>query len=79
MDEKQWVENWKRVGPILEKIEAEELRSKTNHEAIQRLMPMIDWHIAHAAPTTTSGLIEQQRLFQKLRRQPQTKREMQED
>ena len=25
-DMKQWVDNWKRVGPILEQIKAEELR-----------------------------------------------------
>jgi hypothetical protein len=69
MDEKNWVENWKRVGPILEKIEAEELRTKDNAEMIQRLIPMLDWCIKRATPRTTSGLVEQQRLFRKLNNQ----------
>jgi len=68
MDEKHWVENWKRVSPILEKIETKELRTKDNTETIRRLIPMIDWCIKRAVPRTTSGLIEQQRLFQKLRK-----------
>jgi len=75
MDTKQWVENWRRVGPILEQIEADELRARDNVEAIQRLIPMIDWCIRRSVPRTASGLLEQQRLFQKLRQQ----QEKQED
>ena len=36
MDMKQWVENWKRVGPILEQIKAEELRTPDYHERLYR-------------------------------------------
>ena len=71
MDEKSWVENWKRVGPILEKIEAEELRTKDQKEAIKRILPMIDWCCQRATPKTTSGLVEQQRYFKKWREQQQ--------
>ena len=69
MNEKHWVENWKRVGPILEKIEAEELRAKNQKEAIRRMLPMIDWCCQRVTPKATSGLVEQQRYFQKWRKQ----------
>ena len=69
MNEKRWVENWKRVGPILAKIEADELRAKNQAEAIKRILPMIDWCCQRATPKTTSGLVEQQRYFKKWREQ----------
>ena len=69
MDAKQWVDNWKRVGPILEQIEAEELRAPDYHERLKNLLPMIHWVCDHAEPTTTSGLVEQQRWFMKMREQ----------
>jgi len=64
---KQWVENWKRVGPILEKIKAEELRNPDYHKELEGLLPMCDLACAHAEPSKTSGLVEQQRLFAKMR------------
>jgi hypothetical protein len=75
MDEKKWVENWKRVGPILEKIEAEELRAKDQAESIRRILPMIDWCCQNATPKTTSGLVEQQRYFTMWRQQHQEQEE----
>ena len=69
IDAKQWVENWKRVGPILEQIKAEELRAPDYHEKLERLLPMCDLACTQAEPRKTSGLVEQQRLFMKLREQ----------
>ncbi|MDR3233998.1 MAG: hypothetical protein LBT46_10120 [Planctomycetaceae bacterium] len=62
---KQWVDNWKRVGPILEQIEAEELRALDAQEAIQRIISLCDWCCERAEPTKTSGLVEQQWIFAK--------------
>ena len=71
MTPKQWVENWQRVGPLLEQINAEELRSMDAREAIRRIMPMCDWCFEHSEPRTTSGLVEQQRYFALAREQKQ--------
>ncbi len=66
-DAKQWVERWKRLRPILEKIESEELRDVDAQEAIRKIMPMCDWCVEHTEQRRTSGLIEQQRYFTKVR------------
>ena len=68
-DMKPWVENWKRVGPILEQIKAEELRAADYHKELAGLLPMCDLACDHAEPSKTSGLVEQQRLFMKMREQ----------
>ena len=67
MDAKQWVENWKRVGPILEQIEAEELRAPDYEKGIRNFSPLLDWCCKHAEPRMSSGLVEQQRWFMKAR------------
>ena len=74
MDMKQWVENWKRVGPILEQIKAEELRSPDYHKELEGLLPMCDLACAQTEPQKTSGLVEQQRLFAKMREQTEMKK-----
>ena len=56
MDMKQWVENWKRVGPILEQIKAEELRAPDYHKQLEGLLPMCDLACAQAAPSKTRML-----------------------
>ena len=63
----QWVEHWQRVGPILEQINAEELRAMDVREAIQKILPMCDWCFENSEPRTTSGLVEQQRYFAKMK------------
>jgi len=68
-DMKEWVENWKRVGPILEQIKAEELRAHDYHKELAGLLPMCDLACAQTVPSKTSGLVEQQRLFMKMREQ----------
>ncbi len=60
---KAWVENWKRVGPILEQLEAEELRKDDNRNAIQEILEMCDWSSEREKPSSTSGLLEQQKWF----------------
>jgi hypothetical protein len=64
--EKHCVARWKAAGPALAAVRAEELRSMTAEEALtaaDALLSMV------GAPTdslrwSTSGLVEQQRLFQ---------------
>ena len=64
---RKFVEHWKQLGPILDQINADELRAMDQQEAIRQIMPMCDWAIEHSEPRTTSGLVEQQRYFAKMR------------
>jgi hypothetical protein len=66
---KEWVENWKRVGPILEQMKYEELRKPDYHKELEGLLGMIDLACKQSEPSKTSGLVEQQRLFMKMREQ----------
>jgi hypothetical protein len=66
---REWVEAWKRAAPELERFRREELRALDSYTAISLLSGPADYTVEPRAPKPTSGLIEQQRLFQKLRRQ----------
>lgn len=67
LDTKHWVDNWNRVGPMLEKLESESLRSPDYGDGLKAFLPTLEWVCNHAVPRKTSGLVEQQRLFAKLR------------
>ena len=68
-DMKPWVENWKRVGPILEQMEMEALRAPDYGKTLADFLTTCNVACAHAEPKMTSGLVEQQRLFAKMREQ----------
>jgi hypothetical protein len=62
------VETWKEAGPILEKIRREEIRNTSTVVAMQHLGSAFDSAAFLYPPRPSSGLIEQQALFQKLRK-----------
>ena len=64
---RQWVENWKRVGPLLEEIRAAELLTVDTTAAIQLLSGAFQAARFESPLRPTSGLVEQQRHFQRLR------------
>ncbi|MDQ6622372.1 MAG: hypothetical protein M3Y86_02655 [Verrucomicrobiota bacterium] len=70
-----WVENWKRIGPELEKAKRRELRSLTEAEGTQRALRVMEARVEprwrDRERRVSSGLIEQQRLFMKSRRSGQ--------
>jgi hypothetical protein len=66
---RQWVKAWKDAVPHLERIRREELRRLDPYTAIAWLCGPADYRTPPRAPAPMSGLVEQQRLFQKLRRQ----------
>ena len=74
MDMKQWVENWKRVGPILEQMEMEALRVPDYESGLADFGSLLDWCCQNSTPRKESGLIEQQRLFAKMREQTEMKK-----
>lgn len=65
---RQWVAAWKRAGPELERMRREELRRLDAYQAISLLCGPADYTVEPRAPKPSSGLVEQQRLFRKLRR-----------
>jgi hypothetical protein len=67
---RRWVRAWKTAGPELERIRREELRrldACAAHAAIALLCGPADYRQPPRAPKPTSGLVEQQRYFRKLR------------
>ena len=65
---RRWVKTWREAAPRLEAIRRRELRQLDSYTAISWLSGPANYREAPRAPKPTSGLIEQQRLFQKMRR-----------
>ncbi len=64
---RQWVRNWEAVAPVLEELRAEAIRHSDTAAAIEQLSDAFESARLHWTPPATSGLVEQQRLFAKLR------------
>ena len=64
---RRWVKTWQEAAPRLEAIRRQELRQLDPYTAISWLCGPANYREAPRAPKPTSGLIEQQRLFRKLR------------
>ena len=62
-----WVENWRRVGPELERLKRQELRALSEEEGTKRALEVMDARAEDRwkdpKRRNLSGLIEQQRLF----------------
>jgi hypothetical protein len=65
---REYVQNWKRVGALLERIRIRELRSPDYGKDWRIIDGLCELAMYHRRPRLTSGLIEQQRLFAKARR-----------
>ncbi len=64
---KAWVERWKQAGPRLDAVWQKELREFKHEEHYEAIDALLELACRFARPRLTSGLVEQQRLFQKLR------------
>jgi hypothetical protein len=64
---RRWVETWREAAPRLEAIRRQELRALDVFTAISLLCGPVKYHEGPRAPKPTSGLVEQQRLFARLR------------
>ena len=64
---KKWVQAWKRAGPALLAVKKAELRSLSTASALAELADHFAYALRTATPTISSGLVEQQRIFMKLR------------
>jgi len=65
---RRWVDTWRLAGEELERIRREEIQSLDTHEAIHQIFDA-ELVCLEEAPTT-SGLVDQQAWFARLRRQP---------
>jgi hypothetical protein len=67
---KQWVEQWRRAGPLLDAVKRKELQALTDEEAARQCVSLFEFALSSPSykPRTTSGFVEQQRLFLKLRK-----------
>ncbi|MDX2153409.1 MAG: hypothetical protein SFV54_21880 [Bryobacteraceae bacterium] len=65
---REHVERWKRAGAELERLRAEELRSVDTREAVRQLFGVALPVRKDEHRWTTSGLVEQQAWFAKLRK-----------
>jgi hypothetical protein len=64
---KRWVDVWRQAGPRLEHLRREELKRVDPYQAIALLCGPADYRSPPRVARPSSGLIEQQRLFGKLR------------
>ena len=64
---RQWIRNWEAAVPVLEELRAEAIRNSDTAAAIEQLSDAFESAHLHWSPPTTSGLVEQQRLFARLR------------
>jgi hypothetical protein len=65
---RQWVQRWQAVGPKLDELRLRELPHTDTQQSLLNLADAFESCRLHYRPLPTSGLIEQQRLFARLRR-----------
>ncbi len=72
MDEREamrrWVETWRQAGPELEAIRRKEIENINTLESLAALEGAFNYATRNVPPYETSGLVEMQRWFAKLRR-----------
>jgi len=64
---RRWLAGWQTAGLVLEKLRAEAIRNSDTAAAIEQLSDAFESALRHYPPAATSGLVEQQRIFARLR------------
>lgn len=64
----EWVAIWKETGPILEQMQIDEHRAASLEDTLLALSDVNEYSIKMHKPLPSSGIIEMQRLFAKLRK-----------
>ena len=68
-DIKRWSDTWAAAGPALDALRRRELQAMTDDDVRRAIADIFSGALpADLPPRTTSGLVEQQRLFANLRR-----------
>ena len=58
---------WNRAAPVLEAVRDEDIRHADTAAAMKSFAGAALWAVRHRPPAPDSGLVEQQRWFQKAR------------
>lgn len=66
-DTEKWVRTWQTTGPLLAEIERRELEQMTEEEWQQAVEDVLSVLPPDTEAPTTSGLVQQQKWFAKLR------------
>jgi hypothetical protein len=66
----EWVARWKRIGPELERERQALFAPENARSAIEAFDGLVLLSLKSHPPLPYSGLIEQQRLFRRLRQEP---------
>ena len=64
---RRWAQTWKQAGPELEKIRLREVRDEDNLLSLRILARAFNHATSAEPPCESSGLVEMQRHFAKLR------------
>jgi hypothetical protein len=64
---RRWVDTWRQAGPALDEVRRLEIESADTQEAILQLFGTGDDPIDIPSPPATSGLVDQQAWFAKIR------------
>ena len=64
---RQWTRNWAEAAPMLESLRDQAIRNANTAVAIEQLSDAYESARRQWQPPATSGLVEQQRLFARLR------------
>ncbi len=65
---REYVERWRKAGPELEKVRREELRRLTDDDVRAQIHALLEIGGLVACNRPSSGLVEQQRIFQRAQR-----------
>ena len=63
----QWIESWKRASVALKTVKRHELRTYDLAKNQAIVDGMLQWAFEHRELRLSSGLVEQQRLFMKIK------------
>lgn len=64
---KQRILAWSRASVAMDSVRDADIRSANTHDAMRIFTGSATWATTHRPPSADSGLVEQQRLFMKLR------------
>ena len=64
---KAWVRQWCETGDLLAVVQTHEVAALTHERALAQTRDLLEFEEAWRADPHSSGLVEQQALFQKLR------------
>jgi len=65
-----YVARWERAAPLLQQVRDADIRAADTAQSMKIFSGSATWAVTHRPAAPTSGLVEQQRWFMKLRQAP---------